>query len=49
MAEMSASVGSLAAEMGISEEEMAELLKQLPDNFEQMVAEQAKSIVASEQ
>jgi hypothetical protein len=49
MAEMSGNVSSLAAEMGISEEEMADLLKELPANFEQMVAEQARSIVASEQ
>jgi hypothetical protein len=49
LAGMSGNVSSLAAEMGISEEEMAQLLKELPDNFEQLVAEQAKSIVASEQ
>lgn len=40
-------LGSLAAELGISEEELAELVSELPDNFGQMVADEVHAQLAS--
>ena len=41
-------LGSLAEELGISEEELAELVSELPDNFEQMVADEVNAALASD-
>ncbi len=40
-------LGSLAAELGIDESELATLIGDLPDNFEQLVADEVKSTLES--